>query len=201
MATPKFADFDEQALDRIIEAAKTRLPNQTLPSQFDRDALYDDLVSSHVLYHRASPAAFKPNKLRLIGIRKSTIKLVSLMEADAADFGLIREISATLLPQLKALIAVLDKPGMMQMKARDFSDRIKERLNIPGSALQALTGHWLPNVYEKHFQRAAGSSRSLQGGPPDGPYIRFARQVLIEWEIKGSAETIDAALSQHGKGP
>ena len=199
MVAPRFADFDKQSLDRIIDAAKTKLPSQKLPSQFDRDVLYDDLVSCYRLYTRAtSPAAFKNNASRLIGIRKRTSKLVSLMEADASDLGILREISETLLPQLKALIALLDQ-SKMQMNVKGFSDRIKERLNITGSALQALTGLWLPNVYQKHFQRAAGSSRSPEGGPPDGPYIRFALQVLAEWKIKGSAETIDAALGQHGK--
>ena len=202
MVTPRFADFDEQSLDRIIDAAKTKLPDQKLPNQFDRDALYDDLIGCYELYRRAdSPAAVKNNASRLLGIRKHTSKLVLLLETDDSEDGALREFSEVLLPQLRVLIkCLLDEP-QMQMAARDFPARIKERLKITGSPLQTLAGLWLPRVYRKHFRRAAGSSRPAGGGPPDGPYVRFARQVLAEWKIKGSAETIDAALGQHGKAP
>jgi hypothetical protein len=128
MVTPRFADFDEQSLDRIIDAAKTKLPDQKLPNQFDRGALYDDLIGCYELYRRAtSPAAVKNNALRLVGIRKHTSKLVLLLEADDSEDGVLREIFEVLLPQLRVLIkCLLDEP-QMQMAARDFPARIKAR--------------------------------------------------------------------------
>jgi hypothetical protein len=185
--------IDDQTLDRIVAA-----PGNA-PDQLDRDLLRSELLGCYERYSRAtSPAAFKRNTERLIGIRKYTGKLVTRMAEDDADLGIIRPISATLMPQLLSLIELLDE-GQLQTKPKDFADRTKSRLGITGSALQALTGLWLPKTYEKHFRRAAGSSRHPGGGPPDGPYIRFAASVLAAWKIEGSAETIDAALGQHGK--
>ena len=93
------------------------------------------------------------------------------------------------------------------MQSDDIVAQTRAQLGgITGSSLQALTGLWLRTVYEKHFRRRAGTSRPVEGGDapeggaPTGPYIRFVGQVLTEWEIDGSTETIDAALGQHGKG-
>ena len=185
--------IDDQTLDLIIAA-----PGNA-PDQLDRDLLRSDLLACYERYSRTtSAAAFKRNKERLIGLRKYTDKLVTLMREDATDLGIVRTISETLLPQLISLVEMLDQM-QLQTKPKDFADRTKTRLGITGSALQALTGLWLPKTYERHFGRSAGSSRRFADAVVGGPYIRFALQVTKEWKIPCSAETIDAALGQHGK--
>jgi hypothetical protein len=194
MATSRFADFNDQSLDRIIAA------QAKAPEKLNRDALYDDLVRCYEHYSRAtSAAAFKRNKERLNGIHKYTGRLVSLMEEDASDLAVLRPISDTMLPQLKALLKLFEERYQAQVTPKDAIGRIKKRLSIDGSGLQALVGLWLPEVYKKHFGREPGASRNHADGSVVGPYVRFVLQVTKEFQVKCSSETIDAALRQHGK--
>src|SRR5262249_46300174 len=105
---------------------------------------------------------------------------------------------ATLLPELMSLVEILSQPGF-QTTRKEFADRTNARLGITGSALQALVGLWLADTYRKHFQREPAISRNQSDGAVTGPYVRFALQVTKELNVKCAAETIDAALSQHGK--
>jgi hypothetical protein len=122
------------------------------------------------------------------------------LEKEAADLSVISERTEPLLGQLNLLIELIDGQKL-RMKSADIVAKTRAELgHVTGSPLQALAGLWLPTVYKKHFRRRAGSSRPVEGGPPDGPYMRFADQVLTEWDIKHSRETIDAALGLYGKG-
>jgi hypothetical protein len=194
-------------LDRIIDDGRRRLKGGSkveLPSQFDREALRDDLFACLARYTWGeSVHAFPGNRDRAKRIRNCASKLLALLEEEAADLGVISEKAEPLRGQLNALIGLIDEQKL-QMKSADIVDRTRAQLGgITGSPLQALAGLWLPKVYEKHFQRRAGTSRPVdaeEGGiAPYGPYIRFAQRVFAEWKITVSGDTIDAALGQHGK--
>jgi hypothetical protein len=120
-------------------------------------------------------------------------KLAERMQEDAGDLGIIREISETLVPQLQSLVELLDQ-AQLETKPKDFADRTRRKLGLTGSALQTLAGSWLPAIYKRHFNREAGSSRPPCGGPPEGPYIRFAVEVLDAFGVDCTRETIHAAI-------
>jgi hypothetical protein len=67
------------------------------------------------------------------------------------------------------------------------------------SAFEWLVGQYLPHLFQEHFGRRAGRSRGTHG--LGGPYMRFAKQVLIELGITNhdraySDESISKALSK-----
>jgi hypothetical protein len=116
------------------------------------------------------------------------------LKVDADDLDIIRSIwpvdpdrPAHLLPQLTFLIELLS--CRLKKTPRDTSERTKERLGVLGSALQWLIHTLLPPVYEKHFRKEPGISRESDG-KPGGPYFRFCHQVLAEFKIECSDESI-----------
>jgi hypothetical protein len=123
-------------------------------------------------------------------MQKHARRLINLLKADDADLGLIRAVwpidpehPAHLLPQLEFLDEMIDR-------LKKALPTANARTRLDTSPLQQLAGVWLPNAYERHFGRPAGRSRRSADRAPDGPYIRFARQFLIETRIRCSDETI-----------
>jgi hypothetical protein len=191
-----FADFNEHNVDRIV-ASTCR--HDEPPARLDRVALLADLIGCYGRYKKIiSSGAFKSQSERQSKIRKSIEKIVKLLKEDDADGGVILKMSqgasSILAMQLLDLASLLEHG--LQRKPGEFAIWNKARYGLIGSALQELVGIRLPAVYEKHFGKPAGSSRDPLGGPPYGPYIRFALQLTKEWKIDCSAETIDAALSR-----
>ena len=86
-------------------------------------------------------------------------------------------------------------PGMHR-KPADIAEWTNARLGTLGSPRQSLLNA-LAVVYSKHFGKEATISRNHQSGAPGGPYVRFAGQVLVEFDIECSNETI--ASVAHGK--
>ena len=193
--------LDDQTLDRVIAAVgKT-------PAKPDRDALRCDLLMCYGRYGVAAgpgtPGFNRQQSSRLKSIQKHAKKLAELLKADDADLRIFHdrrvwpispERPASLLQQMVFLVETIDKMTGMQGKPADIAKRTKTRLGTSGSALQSLTSTWLPDVYLRHFGRKAGISRNPDGGAPDGPYVRFARQVLVEFKIECSDETIARVL-------
>ena len=189
--------LDDEAVDRIVaEVGETLIKPE-------RDALRLDLVicfAKHSIASAGQPGVFRSQGSRLNSIQKHAKKLVELLKADDDDLGIIRrewpispERPAHLLPQIGFLVETIDKMTGRHSKPADIAERTKARLGISGSPLQSLTGMWLPAVYKNHFGKDAGISRN-QRGVPGGPYMRFARQVLVEFEVKCSDETVASAL-------
>ena len=188
--------LDDERLDRIINAVGKTLikPN--------RDALRLDLLNCNHLYSIASvrPGLLRAQINRLNSIQKHAKQLVDLLKADDDDMGIIRmgwpispERPAHLLPQMVFLVEMIDQMPGVHGKPADIAARTKARLGISSSPLQSLTGMWLPAVYKTHFGKDAGISRN-QRGVPGGPYMRFAHQALVEFEIECSDETVAGAL-------
>ncbi len=175
--------LDDPALDRIIDAV-----GQDRPGGLDRDTLRCDLLTCYGRYSIASGP--DPQNTRLDSIQKHARRLIDLLKADDVDLGLIRAVwpidtghPAHLLPQLVFLDEAIDR-----LKQALLTAQAGAHLSV--SALQQLTSVWLPEVYTKHFGKEAGRSRRLADGAVDGPYIRFAHQMLAEAGIKCSDETI-----------
>jgi hypothetical protein len=187
--------LDDGAVDRIIARVGDTLP--------DRDALRYDLLICYGRYCKASgpgsPEFLRRQISRQNSIQKHAKRLVGLLKADDADFGITREQWSRspehpdyLLPQIVYLVEMIDK--MSHDKPADIAKRTKTHLGTLGSALQWLTGTLLPEVYSKHFGKKATISRDFSSHAPGGRYMRFANQVLVELKIECSDETIASAL-------
>ena len=188
--------LDDQALDRIVAAVGES------PTKPDRDSLRLDLLKCYGLYIIASdgPGSIRRQMTRLNSIQKHAKRLVDLLEADDADFRIIRELWSIsfeqpthLLPQMRFLVEMINNLPVMHAKAGDIAERTNKRLGTSGSALQWLANALLPAIYSQHFGKEARISRNLEG-TVGGPYIRFAHQVLVELKIECSDETIASAL-------
>ena len=175
--------LDDPSLDRIIDAVG---PGR--PGGLDRDTLRRDLLICYGQYSIASGP--DPQNARLGSMKKHARRLIDLLKADDANFGLIRAIwpidtehPAHLLPQLVFLDEAIDRLKQALLTAQAGA-------HLSASPLRQLTCVWLPEIYTKHFGKEAGRSRRLADGAVDGPYIRFAHQMLAEAGIKCSDETI-----------
>jgi hypothetical protein len=175
--------LDDSALDRIINAV-----GGTPPDDLNRDMLRHDLLICYGRYSVASGP--EPQSARLVSMQKHARRLIDLLKADDADLALIRlvwpidaERPAHLLTQLVFLDEQIDR----LKKALPIA---KAKAHLDTSPLQQLVGLWLRDVYTRHFGMKAGRSRRSDDGALDGPYIRFARQMLTEARVKCSDETI-----------
>jgi hypothetical protein len=87
-------------------------------------------------------------------------------------------------------------------------------LRLPPGALSArfkgappfewLVGHFLPEVFQVCFGRKATLRRPPPKNAPDGPFVKFAEQVLTEFSIKVAGrpyqrESIAKALTEGRK--
>ena len=57
------------------------------------------------------------------------------------------------------------------------------KLVIGRSEFENLAGMALPNIFKRRFHRRPGISRNMKTQEPDGPFIRFAFQALIELDF------------------
>jgi hypothetical protein len=211
-----FPDFNEQTIDDIV--AKTGYPVA------DKAALLEDLLNC---YDRAFPlfpqrpkGTIKQQQDRWNSIRKHITRLLKLIEEDDADLSTVRKILEDLgeaantadqdvvremtglwcdllIGMLRGLALQLERG---EMEPAEFIRRIRERygVGVDEVVMQKLTGEWLVEIFEKHFNREAGRSRPVNkggySGPPTGPYIRFAKAVLAAWKLDYSKESIYDAL-------
>jgi hypothetical protein len=194
--------LDDSMLDRIIGAVGVT------PPQFDRDALRLDLLVCYGKYSRAVAARsgfIKDQYDRLDSIRNHAKRLVKLLDADDADLGIIQgawplssEHPAHLRTQIAFLVELIDGMPGLKEKPADLAKRMRTRQGISGTALQFLINTWLRAPYEKHFGKEAKIGRN-KDGTVSGPYFRFVRQVVTDWKIKCSDETIASYLEKPEK--
>jgi hypothetical protein len=185
--------IDDPKLDRIINAVGK-------PFKGNRNALRHDLLHCYAQYTIASgPGSSELNKRqvnRLISISNHAKKLVELLQEDDADLGIIRhtwprrpDCPAYPLELLGFLVALIEGMPGLKVKPGDLAKGAKARLGISGSPLRWLISRGLRDVYEQHFDAKAGKSRKANSAPT-GPYFRFVHQVLAEFGISCSDETI-----------
>jgi hypothetical protein len=179
--------FDQNALDRIVAAPG-------LPLCTDHKSLHADLVECYRAWVLLTDFGRSPAKRGIEGIkrlREWATEGTKLLGSDENDQDYVRELWANhggsyppLLPQIKRLGDLLEQ---VKLEAVDYT----------GSSVENLTGVLLPYVFEYHFRKAPKLSRDANTNTPSGPYIRFARQVCIEFEIQCSPETIASAMRRH----
>jgi hypothetical protein len=215
-----FEDFNEKTIDHIV--AQVRYPAA------DKAGLRKDLLACYERTFRLFPQrprnSIKRQQDRWKSIRKHADRLVKLIEADKADLDTVRGIlgnvlfggsnaadpavtqetiiswSDVIVGELRNLAAELER---REREPIEFIRNNRERygIDLGEVVMQKLTGEWLPEIFEKHFKRKAGSSRLVKGGQsgrPTGPYIRFVKAVLAAWKLDYSEEAITAAV-QRGK--
>jgi hypothetical protein len=123
-------------------------------------------------------------------------KLAELYKDDDADMGVTQSWRSVEPEPLLRDAGVIESIRDRTEKPAAIAKRVNAQLGASHSALQWLTGELLPAVFTKHFRRAAKISRTSneRRAVVGGPYVRFARQVLIELDVKCSDETIAVAL-------
>jgi hypothetical protein len=96
---------------------------------------------------------------------------------------------------LEAFVAELDR---VISAAQDFVEQNSHggwvRLNRPPK--EWMAAEVLPEVYERNFHRRASRSRNPNTEKADGPYLRFAQAVMVEWDIPITKGVIARALKE-----
>jgi hypothetical protein len=174
-----------EAVERIISA--TRLDGFD-DSRIDRERLAKDLELNRDLCGGGAvlkPAFAKRDKANLEGLAKSARKF------DSNGEYLPPEVKSA----LKALIVKTDWAlQKLSHPADKYRNVFKNR-----STFELLVGFGLSPIYHDHFQDDVGISRGT-ARKPEGPFIRFAEQALIELDFKHngkpySRESIARALT------
>lgn len=92
-------------------------------------------------------------------------------------------------------VAARSEPG--NSLVRGHLKRARPDLALGVTPLMWLLGGDLVQIYQQHFRRSAGRSRSSDGATgPGGPYVRFARAVMQEFAEPVSAHTVEAAIKR-----
>jgi hypothetical protein len=195
MSLKEFPNFNIEHVDRIVAATR-------LDVSPDRNALLADLLDCYRRYKKQiSSGRFKRQRERHISLQKHIKSMLKLLHDDDVDGGVINKMSGG--DAFRFALACDNLYRLLeygtQASPAEFARVNKERWGLTRSALQELVGASLPPVYEKHFKRDAGLSHSPDGGPPYGPFIRFALQTTKEMGIECSADTVEKAFEEAKK--
>jgi hypothetical protein len=199
------------AIDRILDA----VGREHIPEQLDRDQLAAGLKECWYTYlevvDRNSDRPIRDKLRRLKSLRAAAKRFRPHLTPDefwGGDFQsgeFLEKLIGWLIAWLDAQIGMLnnklkfgpDFSEALRLKVdpREYADRWKSR-----SPLEWIAGHYLPELFEKHFGLSRKFYRRSEDNNPDGPMIRFVERALIELEItnRGRAyarETIAKAIS------
>jgi len=184
--------LDAQALDRIIQAVGKRYS----PTKLDRFALRRELdkseKSAELISVNRHGARSRARLKRLKQIRESAERLSSLLQfnddATAVILHLQQDLSETTLTTITRLIISIDSLEHM------LSEGAGSPYGNP-TPVEWLAGVELPCIFEEHFHRNPGGSRTA-AGRPDGPCVRFVVSTLRELGFQYSAESILRAMTR-----
>jgi hypothetical protein len=206
-------------LDRILQAAGQKY----VPADLDKYALWNSLEWSATWFDVATQlgshksAKDRARRRKLAQIEKAAEQMMRLLsdnvERDPILAGAQRVVVDALRELRLSVPAARVPTGQRHAGGEAHSKGSHDRLRRfdqftvsplfsgEASAFEWLVSKCLPRLFETHFKRRAGQSAN-------GPYIRFAEQVLIEFNIKhrGRAYTrgaIETALkfARHGEPP
>jgi hypothetical protein len=201
-----------QAIERILKS----VGKEHVPHDLDKQALCSDIADAYCARHLAFDL-FGGSKSRqrleaLRRISKATERPVALLEADIEMDAMIgsalkragihmpaypmsRPLTvAAFLKQLCRGIAEIEK--MQQGIEKKWRRGHKHDPSLRGRRVtekEWLAGVSLPLVFEWHFRKRAGRSRSM--GQPSGPMVRFIGAVMEELGLRYSDEAIMRAIS------
>jgi hypothetical protein len=187
-----------EALHRILACAPPK-------DDLDLETLLEDLefARTHYLNGKKFRKSRTQEQQKLARLEKA-VRKVDLLLADEQVWKDIRWHQRYTEQDPRQLVALLrtaierrlsyrspTEPAWGPQIAREYLHElgVEER-----SAAEWLAGQHLPLLYEKHFGLEATLSRDTDG-KPTGPYIEFAKQVLIEFGIDYSVGAIAKALS------
>ena len=209
---------DAEAIDRIL----TAVGRSHISPGLDKRALCADIADAYYsrshafdLFHGSEAQ----DQLKLLRrIRRTAEKLASLLKANTAVDGMIREHLEGITPPwgkiappmgssaapkpidqldrwLRAVARVEKGQEHVATKWRTASKSNPNWRGRRPTAAEWLAGVSLPLVYEWHFRQHAGRSRTNEG-TPTGPMVAFIGATLKEFGIRYSDELIMRAFSR-----
>ena len=134
---------------------------------------------------------------RLKAIRKHASALSKLLAADEENEGEFTEHWRPLWPQdmpaasklVSQMRDLVEESGWLEKSPQNIAAETRADYGASNiSALEQLVGTRLPAIYENFFRESATAYR-------DGPYLDFAMQVLAEFKIPCSRDTVMKALT------
>ena len=173
-------NLDNEAVDRIIAATGLDC------SAADRNEMSIELPMGRALcvslkYQLSSSS----RKLRTAKLTK-IIKLAEELQRCLRDSEIKRELSWKLnskgdpIQVLKHIVSTADE--FLPSKQPAVVEERFVKFVTNRSAFENLAGMALPNIFKLRFHRPPGISRN-SAQEPDGPFIRFAFQALIELDF------------------
>jgi hypothetical protein len=176
-------NLDNEAVDRIIAA--TRLDC----SAADRNEMSIELPMGRAicisLKYQLGPSTRKHRTAKLTRI----IKLAEELQRCLRDSEIKRELSWKLnlkgdaIQVLKHMVSIANE--FLSSKQPAIVEERFVKLVTNRSEFENLAGMALPNIFERRFHRLPGISRN-SAQEPDGPFIRFALQALVELDFRNN---------------
>jgi hypothetical protein len=184
--------LNAQSIDRIIAAVGLE------PDDLNRDELLfeidlvADFYRAHISLHSKEGQRLRQRSAAAIARHAGEL----LRHLDAADDELRARIRDPLRRGLAAQGFNQVIAGLHDLKAiaEYEADPPSPPDQIDATPLKYLITITLADVYEQHFRKRPGRSRSRDGSTIYGPYVRFVRAVLAEIGESASPETIDTYL-------
>ena len=199
--------FDDFDIDRILE----HVGRDFVPDTLDELELRKDIVAAWDFYQGYENTIAKGARTRRRNyadkVSRQTRALVKLITDPSSDATLVRRrINQNLSADDAEQFFVSLTNGLKELalearaavKKYDDPDTMREILEV--SPTDWLLGEGLVRVFETHFRRPVTRTREA-GGPPKGPFIRFATAVTAQLGEPFSDETVSKAISALRKRP
>jgi hypothetical protein len=191
-SSPPGADDGLNASDiqRILD--EVSVAGYLPPPDLDQPELLRDLNTAWDFYRIRKQTISKP---RNNAIRKYGGKVVNA----ANDLSEILNQENEAADYFRNVFPVNDLQIILRLLQRSAAAATSPFPKLP-SPNEFFFGVQLPIVFERHFKREAKYSRRSDGGPPKGPFIRFATAVACALGLEVSAETVVKAIGAARKG-
>jgi hypothetical protein len=179
--------LNAQALERILNETGAGLT----PVELDRSKLWNDIVQSIELRSMVSSLSSSSRTAeeikRLKQIKTLAIQLQRVLSDEHTWATLQRSWQHQgrtdhPLDMLAPLVKAVNEIPLYRSTGAAESKFFKGFFG-PGSSFEQLVDKHLPKVFSDHFHLKATVSRRADG-TPDSPYVRFAMQVLKEFNIQ-----------------
>jgi hypothetical protein len=189
VAVPQPKWLHQSNIDNILSTVGPKY----IPADLDTNSLLYDLNGAWNFYHTQlenSPGrrtALLRYATRVIRAANSLSEI--LKQSHQGADALHRFLGDRFVDDLQVGLQRLS--GRAKMLQSPYSSPIPTAFGL--RPREFFLGYDLPRIFEKHFRREAGRSKAPEGGPPTGPFIRFAVAVSKELGQHTTAETIDRA--------
>jgi hypothetical protein len=199
--------MDDEALTRIIESVGRRyIPDELNREKLDnqitwlanRERLRNDLEQVANWYNTSYTLRQSEGKKRqtLLKILKKASDLHKLLSADDAQMLILnlRSVDYPDDPRI-SLEWLIEKISHVLKERAETSIEVGTILKSERS-LKHIAGERLPSIFEIHFKRKRGASRTKDTGRPGGPCVRFVERAMIEMGMPYQTESIASAMTK-----